>query len=63
MLFPGKLNCYRRALVEMSLDPEAAATPLRLGLMANGGPRTGHAWLPGQQSEESSGRYDVELDV
>jgi hypothetical protein len=61
-IFPGRRNCYRRALVEMSLDPQAAGQPLRLGIMAAGGPRTGHAWLPHER--QTAGRsYDAELVV
>jgi len=42
---PGGPNCYRRALLEMALDPAAAREPLHMGLDASGAPRSGHAWL------------------
>jgi hypothetical protein len=59
--FPGGGNCYRRALLEISLDPAAAREPLRLGLRPEGGSRSGHAWL--DSSGEPGGRYEVELSV
>ena len=43
--FPGGGNCYRRALLEIALDPTAAAEPLHLALREHGGPQSGHAWL------------------
>jgi Transglutaminase-like superfamily len=57
---PGGANCYRRALVEMALDPAAAAEPMHFGLRKAGGPKSGHAWLPGQQSDA---RYDAEFSA
>jgi hypothetical protein len=42
---PGGGNCYRRALLEIALDPDAAAEPLFMGLHASGQPMSGHAWL------------------
>ena len=38
-------NCYRRALLEIALDRDAAEKPFFMGLTASGGPRSGHAWL------------------
>jgi len=62
---PGEPSCYRRALLEMSLDAGAAEAPLRLGLRVPGGPRSGHAWLgdAGHPVEEPGGPYDVQLDM
>src|SRR5665213_276372 len=42
---PGRPSCYRRALLEMSLDADAADEPLHMGLRAHGGPQSGHAWF------------------
>jgi hypothetical protein len=44
-LFPTGGNCYRRALLELSLDPASAREPLHLALRQHGGPHSGHAWL------------------
>jgi hypothetical protein len=57
---PGLPNCYRRALLEIALDRGAAAEPLRLGLRASGGPRSGHAWLG---NEESLDDYDAQVTL
>jgi hypothetical protein len=57
---PGEPNCYRRSLLELTLDAGAAQEPLRLGLRVPGGPRSGHAWLGGGAPTE---RYDVQLDI
>ncbi len=59
--FPGGGNCYRRALLEIAVDPVAASTPLRLGLKSGGGFRSGHAWLA--TSAEEHVRYDAEFSV
>jgi hypothetical protein len=42
---PDGGNCLRRAFVEIALDRGAAAERLHFGLVRNGGPRSGHAWL------------------
>jgi hypothetical protein len=60
--FPGGGNCYRRALLEISIDPVAAAEPLRLGLRSGGGLKSGHAWL-GPSPGRDTGRYDAEFCV
>jgi len=58
---PDGGNCYRRALVEIALDPDSAAEPLHLGLIRRGGPRSGHAWLA---SDPPAARvYDAELTI
>jgi hypothetical protein len=59
--FPGGGNCYRRALLEIAVDPQAAATPLNLGLRNGGGSRSGHAWLG--HDAQSGVRYDAEFSV
>jgi hypothetical protein len=59
--FPGGDNCYRRALLEIAVDPIAAKTPLNLGLKSDGGPRSGHAWLA--SSTEAVAPYDAEFSV
>jgi hypothetical protein len=58
---PGGGNCFRRALMQVALDPEAAAAPINLGLRNGGGPRSGHAWL-GPRTEPA-GTYDAEFSV
>jgi hypothetical protein len=59
--FPGGGNCYRRALLEIAVDPTAADSPLNLALRSGGGLRSGHAWL-GSSSEPQT-RYDAEFFV
>jgi hypothetical protein len=59
--FPGGGNCYRRALLEIAVDPVAAKTPLNLGLRTGGAPRSGHAWLA--SSTEPVARYDAEFSL
>jgi hypothetical protein len=59
--FPGGGNCYRRALLKIAVDPVAARTPLKMGLRAGGGPRSGHAWLA--DSETVVAHYDAEFSL
>jgi hypothetical protein len=56
----GEPSCYRRALLEISLDAGAAEEQLYMGLRIPGGPRSGHAWLGSAAPAE---RYDVLLDM
>lgn len=42
---PGGANCYRRSLLEVALDPDAAAEPFFLGLASSGGHGSGHVWI------------------
>ena len=58
---PGGPNCYRRALIEMSLDAGAAREPLSLGLRPHGGPKSGHAWLgaPEPGAEVYQARFEI----
>jgi hypothetical protein len=44
-LWPGRPNCYRRVLLEVSMDGNAAHEPIYFGLNASGAPHSGHAWL------------------
>jgi hypothetical protein len=53
---PGGANCVRRALWEMSLDPESANERLFAGIRHGGGPKSGHAWLESQSNRE---QYDA----
>ena len=57
---PGGRNCYRRALLEMAIDPVTAATELKFGLRHGGGHRSGHAWLA---DDLTADRYDAEFSV
>jgi hypothetical protein len=59
---PGGANCYRRALLTIALDPQAARGPLRFGLRRGGQARSGHVWIPGSR-DPAPGTYDVEFDV
>jgi Transglutaminase-like superfamily len=58
---PGSPSCYRRALLEIYLDADAAGEPLHMGLKVPGGPRSGHAWLGGHSAPVSA--YDVQVDI
>src|SRR4051794_12779383 len=58
-LFVGSPNCYRRVLLEIALDPDAAREPVFVAVQARGGPRSGHAWLG---PEKNTGmEYDAEF--
>jgi hypothetical protein len=59
---PGGANCYRRALLTIALDPDAARGPLRFGLQRGGQPRSGHVWIPGT-GDPPPNTYDVEFDI
>lgn len=59
--FPSGPNCYRRALVEIAMDAGAAAEPLHMGLQAEGGLNSGHAWL--ESAPDPSRSYDAEFVV
>jgi hypothetical protein len=59
---PGGASCYRRALLTIALDPDAAGGPLRFGLRRGGQARSGHVWIPGTR-DPLPGTYDVEFDV
>jgi len=57
-MLPDGGNCYRRALLELALDPTAAAEPLVFGLKQGGGSGSGHAWLGDARGFET---YDAEF--
>ena len=57
---PAGRSCYRRALLEIALDPEAANEKLRIGLDVSGDSADGHAWLG---DDPKMRRYSVELDL
>lgn len=55
LLTPRGGDCYRRALLEVALDPQAAAEPLMIGLRAGGRTRSGHVWLGSATTEAPAG--------
>lgn len=56
---PGGGNCYRRALLEMSLDAGAAQETLFMGLKVHGGPGSGHAWLASWPDAANASAYEA----
>ncbi len=56
-LFPGGPNCYRRALLESSLDRGAAEEKIHFALDVG---KTGHAWL---ESDPELQQFDVVFSV
>ena len=56
-LLHGESNCYRRALVQVALDPRAAGEPFVLGLDTGKESPVGHAWIEGTERAA----YDVEF--
>jgi hypothetical protein len=58
---PGGGNCYRRVLLEISLDPDAAKQPFFMGLVAGCEPFSGHAWLGAQAGAARS--YDAIISL
>jgi hypothetical protein len=59
-LLPGGPNCFRRVLLEMTFDRDAASSPVRFGLRSGLARRSGHAWLSGS-AEAAAERFDVEI--
>jgi hypothetical protein len=57
--FPDGGNCYRRALLEIALDCDAANERLFLGLRSDCRPMSGHAWL----GSTGSGGTDYEAVI
>jgi hypothetical protein len=47
-------NCYRRALLEISLDRGAAQASLCLGFNLDGNRVSGHAWVAAQPEDNAS---------
>jgi hypothetical protein len=64
-LMPGGDNCYRRVLLEMAVDADAATKPVVFGLKKGGGLRSGHAWFRGREDDDPRARerYDAEFVV
>jgi hypothetical protein len=58
---PDGGNCYRRALIEIALDPVSAGELLHFGLIRGGGRKSGHAWLSSDQPSAAS--YDAEFTI
>jgi hypothetical protein len=58
---PGGPECYRRVLLEVAVDPAAAAEPVHIGLKKSGALKSGHAWLGDRRGTDE--RFDVELVV
>ena len=54
-------NCYRRVLLELALDRDAASEPVFFGLMSEGGPQSGHAWVGRDAAAEA--RYDAVFSI
>ncbi len=44
-LWRGGPNCYRRVLLEISMDAGAARDVVKMGFRSSGGQGSGHAWL------------------
>ena len=63
---PDGGNCYRRVLLEIALDPQAADEPVYMGLDAGGAPMSGHAWLgsdAGQDPVQARRSYDAIISL
>ena len=60
-LVPTGPNCFRRVLLEVALDPSAAAERIMLGLNSGLARRSGHAWL--ETAGPAPERYDTQLSV
>lgn len=54
-------NCYRRSLVRIALDRDAAREPFVLGLDLSAAAAKGHAWVEG--TGEAGPGFDVEFRV
>jgi len=63
--WPGGPNCYRRVLLELSVDGGAAREPVTMGLRATGGGGSGHAWLGSgiEMDEASRPPYDAIISL
>src|SRR5882724_9887988 len=59
--FPGGANCYRRALLEIALDPDAAKQPFFMGINSSCEPNSGHAWIGSVNG--STDRYHVVISM
>lgn len=54
-------NCYRRALLEMILDPQAATRPFSMGFSLTDQRLSGHAWL--EAAEPNREPYDFVIQL
>ena len=60
----GGPNCYRRVLIELATDPEAANATVSLGFAKGGEPRSGHAWMGSGAPPDHPGRsYDAIISI
>lgn len=57
--FPGGRNCYRRALIEITLDRDGVKLPLTMGFKHENGVLRGHAWLPYEDCPPSDYEFIV----
>jgi hypothetical protein len=61
--FPGGPNCYRRVLLEIALDRDAAGRSVCFGLNAGAGPGTGHAYFANEPLERRPHQAEAVFDV
>lgn len=53
-------NCYRRVLMHVLMDRDAARQPVMFGLQGGGGHRSGHAWLAdAEDADAMAAQYDA----
>jgi hypothetical protein len=63
-LVPGGQNCFRRVLVETTLDARAAEETIFCGLRVGGHIGSGHAWIGAQpQQTTPTELYDAVLPL
>lgn len=63
-LWPRGPNCYRRVLLEVSLDRGAAEEIVQLGFRSAGGAGSGHAWLgPEVVPDDKPAPYDAIVSI
>jgi hypothetical protein len=61
-LIPGsEPNCFRRVLLEASMDRAAASEVMLLGLKRSAEPRSGHAWLTSEAHPRAG--YDAVISI
>lgn len=58
--FPGGPNCFRRVLLELSLDERAGALIVRMGFRSSFSTDSGHVWLGDRDREDD---YDWVVSV
>jgi hypothetical protein len=59
-VLPGESSCYRRVVLTVLLDPEAARQRIGLGLRRGAAPRSGHVWIGPKDTTDT---FDVELYI